>query len=110
MYGQGRFAMTKKIYTVIVSCVAVVLTHAIVVAPAGAAATADGRQGHSHAVSSRRHRAARKKTAVRPAVSYVCPMHPDTRSNAPGTCPKCLMELVQKDAKQGAASVKKSNN
>jgi hypothetical protein len=29
-------------------------------------------------------------------VQYVCPMHPDIRSRSHGTCPKCLMELVEK--------------
>jgi len=28
------------------------------------------------------------------AVEYVCPMHPDVRSNEPGKCPKCGMKLV----------------
>ena len=29
-------------------------------------------------------------------VLYVCPMHPEVTSNAPGTCPKCGMDLVRK--------------
>ena len=29
-------------------------------------------------------------------VTYVCPMHPDVSSSAPGTCPKCNMKLVPK--------------
>ncbi|MEW6322004.1 MAG: FixH family protein [Acidobacteriota bacterium] len=28
---------------------------------------------------------------------YVCPMHPDVRSHAPGRCPQCGMELVLED-------------
>lgn len=30
------------------------------------------------------------------AVTYVCPMHPEVSSNAPGVCPKCNMKLVPK--------------
>jgi hypothetical protein len=32
------------------------------------------------------------------AVLYVCPMHPEVQSPAPGTCPKCGMDLVRKEA------------
>ncbi|HXG64940.1 MAG TPA: multicopper oxidase domain-containing protein [Blastocatellia bacterium] len=34
--------------------------------------------------------------------AYVCPMHPEVRSNKPGTCPKCGMALApaQKDNKR----------
>ena len=28
---------------------------------------------------------------------YSCPMHPEVRSDAPGTCPKCGMKLVPAD-------------
>src|SRR5262249_9254444 len=28
------------------------------------------------------------------ATVYTCPMHPEVRSNAPGKCPKCGMDLV----------------
>lgn len=30
---------------------------------------------------------------------YTCPMHPDVKSDAPGTCPKCGMTLVKKEKK-----------
>lgn len=30
-------------------------------------------------------------------VYYTCPMHPEVRSDKPGTCPKCGMELVKKE-------------
>lgn len=30
------------------------------------------------------------------SIEYVCPMHPDVRSDEPGTCPKCGMNLVPK--------------
>ncbi|MFZ5894706.1 MAG: heavy metal-binding domain-containing protein [Myxococcota bacterium] len=29
-------------------------------------------------------------------LTYVCPMHPEVTSNAPGVCPKCGMKLVPK--------------
>jgi nitrous oxide reductase accessory protein NosL len=28
---------------------------------------------------------------------YTCTMHPDVVSNTPGTCPKCGMDLVEKE-------------
>jgi hypothetical protein len=31
------------------------------------------------------------------AALYVCPMHPDVTSSAPGNCPKCGMTLVKKE-------------
>lgn len=31
-----------------------------------------------------------------PQVTYVCPMHPEVKQNAPGKCPKCGMALVAK--------------
>lgn len=30
---------------------------------------------------------------------YTCPMHPEVTGNKTGKCPKCKMNLVQKDAK-----------
>ncbi|HEX8424068.1 MAG TPA: heavy metal-binding domain-containing protein [Pyrinomonadaceae bacterium] len=89
--------MAKNILTVIASGVAVIITLAFV-EPPSASAIEDGQQGDRHA-HSRRHRVVRKKAVRRRATGYVCPMHPDMRSNAPGTCPKCLMELERKDAK-----------
>ena len=32
--------------------------------------------------------------SVEPPETYVCPMHPEVRANAPGRCPKCGMNLV----------------
>lgn len=29
------------------------------------------------------------------AVQYTCPMHPDVKSDKPGKCPKCKMDLVE---------------
>jgi hypothetical protein len=89
--------MAKKTYTVIASCIVLILTLAFVELPSASATEHDGQQGHHRAHS--RHRAARKKAVRRRAAGYTCPMHPDIRSNSPGTCPKCLMELVRKDAK-----------
>jgi transcription initiation factor IIE alpha subunit len=28
--------------------------------------------------------------------TYECPMHPEVRSDKPGKCPKCGMDLVEK--------------
>jgi mono/diheme cytochrome c family protein len=33
---------------------------------------------------------------------YVCPMHPDVKSTAPGKCPKCGMKMVSYQAKGDA--------
>ncbi len=38
--------------------------------------------------------AAKAKKAVVKAV-YTCPMHPEIKSDKPGTCPKCKMDLVE---------------
>lgn len=35
---------------------------------------------------------------------YVCPMHPDVVQEEPGTCPKCGMELVPREAGDGGES------
>ena len=34
-----------------------------------------------------------KPPAAQQGVVYSCPMHPEVRSNAPGKCPKCPMQL-----------------
>ncbi|HKF57175.1 MAG TPA: SCO family protein [Blastocatellia bacterium] len=34
-----------------------------------------------------------EKAVIKPQSSYVCPMHPDVKSNSPGKCPKCGMTL-----------------
>jgi hypothetical protein len=90
--------MAKKIYTGIASCITVIITLAIVAPPSAAAFDERPQEEHRHAAD-RRHRTPRKKARRRQAVSYVCPMHPDMRSKSPGTCPKCLMELVRRNAK-----------
>ena len=30
------------------------------------------------------------------AMKYYCPMHPEVVTDAPGKCPKCSMDLVEK--------------
>lgn len=106
---DGRFAMARKIFGAVASCIAVVLALTFGELPR-ASAIQDQHQGskHRHTVS-RRKRAARqrvksqkKPARLRKAISYVCPMHLDIRSNSRGTCPKCLMDLVAegRDAKR----------
>jgi FtsP/CotA-like multicopper oxidase with cupredoxin domain len=41
---------------------------------------------------------------VAPATSYACPMHPDVTSSAPGTCPKCGMQLLPVRSEQPTAT------
>lgn len=36
------------------------------------------------------------------AAKYVCPMHPEVQQAAPGKCPKCGMDLVQRSAATGS--------
>ena len=36
--------------------------------------------------------------AVRTETEYVCPMHPEVVSDEPGSCPKCGMDLVPREA------------
>ena len=47
-------------------------------------------------------------TTAKAAVQYTCPMHPDVKSDSPGTCPKCGMKLVK--ATGNAMASKKSGN
>ncbi len=46
-----------------------------------------------------------------PADEYYCPMHPEVRAAAKGTCPKCKMDLVQEgdEASHGAAPAESSD-
>jgi hypothetical protein len=32
---------------------------------------------------------------------YTCTMHPDVSADKPGVCPKCGMELVERDTTEG---------
>jgi len=106
--------MTKRIYAALVSLVAVAAA-LLTVGAADASAGCDGlhHQGQSHAAKrthkrarSARQRARERRRTNRRAVAYVCPMHPDVRERARGTCPKCLMDLVAEPlgAKAAAAS------
>ncbi|MBS1650629.1 MAG: hypothetical protein JSU07_01340 [Bacteroidetes bacterium] len=36
-------------------------------------------------------------TTTSEAKTYTCPMHPEVISDKPGTCPKCGMDLVEKE-------------
>jgi Ni,Fe-hydrogenase III large subunit len=38
---------------------------------------------------------------IRTRTGYVCPMHPDVTSDEPGSCPKCGMDLVPREAAGG---------
>jgi hypothetical protein len=37
-------------------------------------------------------------TPVADRIIYTCPMHPEVISGKPGKCPKCGMELIQKES------------
>ena len=94
--------MTKRIFNALVSFVAVVVA-LVTVGASDASARCDGPRhlGRQHVAKrtdkrnlSARQRARALRGNSRPAVAYVCPMHPDIRERSRGTCPKCLMELV----------------
>ncbi|MBD8524641.1 efflux RND transporter periplasmic adaptor subunit [Pseudomarimonas arenosa] len=53
------------------------------------------------------HSASTLALPAKPNSLYVCPMHPQIRSNAPGGCPICGMQLVRRatDASGGEAPV-----
>lgn len=38
-------------------------------------------------------------SAGKNSIKYTCPMHPEIVTNKPGTCPKCGMDLVEKQSK-----------
>jgi len=99
--------MARKIYAAFASFIAVILGLTFAEPPSAFAIhDQHQRQEHRRAVN-RRNRAARqrvkaRKKASRHRISYVCPMHPDIRSNSHDKCPKCLMDLVAEggDAKR----------
>ena len=51
------------------------------------------------------------KSVAKAKSVYLCPMHPDVKSNQPGKCTKCGMNLVIREVKdgKGAASPKKDS-
>jgi protein SCO1 len=49
-------------------------------------------------------RAADAQTSQKSGVVYVCPMHPDVRSDSPGTCPKCGMALRAESTAEAKAA------
>jgi hypothetical protein len=84
------------------------LTAAVVASAASVRAPAES-SGHEHHHHGSEQAPSAAKTeheghAAAPAASdagtqgvvYVCPMHPEVTSNAPGICPKCNMKLVPK--------------
>lgn len=93
--------MTKRIYAALVSLAVAALAALSFTGSADAAPCDDHHQCHHKAArrTRQRTRAARQRARARgrhtrPAVAYVCPMHPDIRERSRGTCPKCLMDLV----------------
>jgi hypothetical protein len=54
-----------------------------------------GHTHHHHGTTSPRPEGAARDAGT-PASVYVCPMHPEVTSPAPGRCPKCGMDLVPK--------------
>ena len=94
--------MRKSIYAVLVSLIAVAALALSFDGPAEAAVGCDGHHQCHHKAAGRTRRrapAARQRVRARRRVkqrsaAYVCPMHPDIRERARGTCPKCLMDLV----------------
>jgi hypothetical protein len=66
------------------------------VPPAPVAPAAESTPVHQHDAAPAGHRAEPKKS--KPAAVYTCPMHPEVRSDQPGTCPKCGMKLVVEKA------------
>lgn len=44
--------------------------------------------------------AAKDKPAAKKQYKYYCVMHPETGSDKPGVCPKCGMQLVEREAGQ----------
>lgn len=93
--------MATKIVRAVLSCIVAVLVLTFGELPRASAVQDQHQRSKRRDGVSRRNRAARervktrrKPARLRKAISYVCPMHLDIRSNSRGTCPKCLMDLV----------------
>ncbi|HWS53248.1 MAG TPA: heavy metal-binding domain-containing protein [Pyrinomonadaceae bacterium] len=104
--------MRKRMQAALVSLVSLAAGALSLAGPAEAA-RCDGHHQCQHKAARRttqRSRAARQRARrdKRRAVAYVCPMHPDIRERARGTCPKCLMDLVAepRGTKAGEPEVK----
>ena len=41
------------------------------------------------------------------ATMYACPMHPEQKSDKPGTCPVCNMDMEKVEAKTGSTTTNK---
>jgi hypothetical protein len=90
--------MTKKIYAAFALLVAVI--SALAFATPVSKAAHDAHHGHTTTNHVRRRATKVRKRVRQQAVRYVCPMHPDMRSQSRGECPKCRMQLVVE--RQGA--------
>jgi hypothetical protein len=68
--------------------------------PAGNQSGAPDHSAHNHNAPSASAAGGTSHGAVQPASdpAYICPMHPEVISKAPGNCPKCGMKLVPKKA------------
>ena len=104
--------MTRKILVGLTSAVVVALALALA-GTEGAWAAHDGHHRREQTTAAKggrraaprkrvraaRHRARAGRRANHAAATYSCPMHPDVREKAAGTCPKCLMNLERETAK-----------
>ena len=94
--------MTQRIYAALISLAVAAVAALSFAGSADAAAPCDDHHQCQHRAARRtrqRTRVARQRARAqgrhnRPAVAYVCPMHPDIRERSRGICPKCLMDLV----------------
>lgn len=94
--------MAKNVGRALACCITVIFALTFAELPE-TSATQDKHQ-HSKTDAAKRSakkrvKSKRKSVRRRQTVSYVCPMHPDIRSNSRGTCPKCLMDLVAEKRK-----------